>query len=61
MIEYVPQPSDPVPTTVLEPGMYAYGPPRLAHRAVCGSGAPCVLFIAFDAPMDAFAGKGGDH
>ena len=52
---------DGAPPTVLQPGMYAYGPPRLGHRAVCGSGAPCVLFIAFDAPMDAFAGKGGGH
>jgi len=50
---------DGAPTTVLKPGMYAYGPPRLAHRAICGSVAPCVLFIAFDAPLDAFAGKGG--
>jgi len=47
------------PTTVLKPGMYAYGPARLAHRAVCGSGAPCVLFIAFEAPVDALEGKGG--
>ena len=49
------------PTTVLEPGMYAYGPARLAHRAVCASAAPCVLFIAFEAPVDALAGKAGNE
>ena len=43
------------PTTVLKPGMYAYGPAKLAHEAVCASGAPCVLFIAFEAPVDAVA------
>ena len=48
-------------TTVLKPGMYAYGPARLAHRAVCGSGAPCVLFIAFEAPVDAVAGEAGNR
>jgi quercetin dioxygenase-like cupin family protein len=39
----------------LKPGMYAYGPPKLAHEATCAAGEPCVLFIAFDAPVDAFA------
>ena len=42
-------------TTVLKPGMYAYGPAKLPHEAVCASGAPCVLFIAFEAPVDAVA------
>jgi quercetin dioxygenase-like cupin family protein len=41
------------PTTVLKPGMYAYGPARKPHKAVCAKGAPCVLFIAFEAPVDA--------
>ena len=49
------------PTAVLKPGMYAYGPARLAHRAVCESTAPCVLFIAFEAPVDAVAGKAGNE
>jgi len=49
------------PTAVLKPGMYAYGPARLAHRAVCESAAPCVLFIAFEAPVDAVAGKAGNE
>ena len=43
------------PTTVLKPGMYAYGPAKLPHEAVCASGAACVLFIAFEAPVDAVA------
>ena len=41
------------PTVVLKPGMYAYGPAKRAHKAVCGNAAPCVLFIAFDTPVDA--------
>jgi quercetin dioxygenase-like cupin family protein len=46
------------PTTVLKPGTYAYGPAKRAHKAVCGKAAPCVLFIAFEAPVDAVAGDG---
>lgn len=37
----------------LRPGMYAYGPARLGHSAVCAPGEPCILFIAFEAPVDA--------
>lgn len=37
----------------LKPGMYAYGPPELGHSAACAAGEPCILFIAFDAPVDA--------
>ncbi|MGQ0645624.1 MAG: cupin domain-containing protein [Elusimicrobiota bacterium] len=37
----------------LKPGMYAYGPAKLPHKATCGKGDPCVLFIAFDGPIDA--------
>ena len=47
------------PMSVLRPGMYAYGPARLAHKAVCVSREPCVLFIAFEAPVDAIAAEGG--
>lgn len=47
------------PTTVLKSGMYAYGPAKLAHKAVCRSAVPCVLFIAFEAPVDAVAADGG--
>ena len=39
--------------TTLTPGTYAYGPPGKAHRAVCAQGDPCVLFIAFESPLDA--------
>jgi quercetin dioxygenase-like cupin family protein len=40
-------------TTMLRPGMYAYGPARLPHEAVCVGAAQCVLFIAFEGPVDA--------
>ena len=33
---------------VLKPGMYAFGPAKAPHSASCGSGAACVLFIAFE-------------
>jgi quercetin dioxygenase-like cupin family protein len=41
------------PATTLTPGMYAYGPAGMPHQAVCAAGDPCVLFIAFEAPVDA--------
>lgn len=40
------------PTAVLRPGTYAYGPAKLAHTAACVSTTPCVLFIAFEQPVD---------
>lgn len=40
-------------TAVLKPGSYAYGPAKLAHRAECKQAGPCVLFIAFEQPIDA--------
>lgn len=40
-------------TTVLKPGAYAYGPARKPHAGVCASADPCVLFIAFESPVDA--------
>ena len=40
-------------TVILKPGTYAYGPAKLPHKAVCASTAPCVLFIAFESPLDA--------
>ena len=42
----------------LKPGMYAYGPAKLSHEATCAAGDPCVLFIAFEAPVDAVAAEG---
>ena len=41
------------PPTTLKPGMYAYGPAKVPHVAVCAKGDPCVLFIAFEEPLDA--------
>jgi quercetin dioxygenase-like cupin family protein len=40
-------------TEVLRPGTYAYGPPKLPHKGFCAEGDPCVLFIAFELPVDA--------
>ena len=40
---------------VLANGTYAYGPPEKPHSASCISEEPCVLFIAFSKPVDAFA------
>lgn len=37
----------------LQRGMYVYGPAGHAHEGVCAPGADCVLFIAFEAPVDA--------
>lgn len=39
---------------VLEVGTYAYGPSKHPHTAYCEKGDPCVLFIAFEEPLDAF-------
>jgi uncharacterized RmlC-like cupin family protein len=38
---------------VLKRGMYAYGPAKLPHSALCAGSAPCVLFIAFESAVDA--------
>ena len=40
------------PTAVLRPGSYAYGPAKLSHKGTCVSSTPCVLFIAFELPVD---------
>ena len=40
-------------STVIKPGMYAYGPAKVPHSASCGAGASCVLFIAFESAVDA--------
>ena len=42
-------------TAVIETGSYAYGPAERPHDAYCEDGDPCVLFIAFEAALDAFA------
>ena len=43
---------------IIKPGAYAYGPARTPHKALCASIEPCVLFIAFEAPVDAFPSEG---
>jgi quercetin dioxygenase-like cupin family protein len=45
-------------TAVLKPGTYAYGPANLPHKAVCRQSGPCVLFIAFESPLDAVPFEG---
>ena len=43
---------------VLIPGTYAYGPAGKPHEARCLGSQRCVLFIAFEGPVDAEAVKG---
>ena len=38
---------------MLKPGMYACGQAKLPHVAMCESKETCVLFIAFEGPVDA--------
>ncbi len=40
-------------TAVLKPGTYGYGPAKKPHSGYCASAVPCVLFIAFESPLDA--------
>jgi quercetin dioxygenase-like cupin family protein len=44
---------DEMPSAVLKPANYAYGPAGLPHVATCQSDVPCLLFIAFEGPVDA--------
>lgn len=46
--------------TVLRAGSYAYGPANLPHLATCATGEACVLFIAFESPVDAMPGAAGE-
>jgi len=50
---------------ILRPGTYAYGPAKRPHSGFCASADPCVLFIAFESPLDAIpvesATKQGDR
>jgi quercetin dioxygenase-like cupin family protein len=39
---------------IMKVGSYAFGPANKPHTAKCGSKEPCVLFIAFEEPLDAF-------
>lgn len=38
---------------IMKPGTYAYGPAKLPHKASCNGRESCVLFIAFESPLDA--------
>jgi quercetin dioxygenase-like cupin family protein len=40
----------------LKAGSYAYGPAKAPHTAECRKAGPCVLFIAFEGPVDALPG-----
>lgn len=42
------------PSRKLQPGSYAYGPAKKPHTGRCGDSGPCVLFIAFEEPLDAY-------
>jgi len=42
-------------TRSLKKGDYAYGPAKKPHNGRCGDSGPCVLFIGFEKPLDAFA------
>jgi len=41
---------------VMKPGTYAYGPAKKPHKGTCASTEPCILFIAFESPVDAVPG-----
>jgi quercetin dioxygenase-like cupin family protein len=38
---------------IIKQGMYAYGPAKRPHKGYCASATPCILFIAFESPLDA--------
>lgn len=40
-------------TGTMKAGTYAYGPAKLPHSAECRGKDACVLFIAFESPVDA--------
>jgi quercetin dioxygenase-like cupin family protein len=45
-------------TATLKAGTYAYGPAKRVHEGKCTSSVPCVLFIAFESPLDAVPVEG---
>jgi anti-sigma factor ChrR (cupin superfamily) len=48
------------PPTLLDAFTYAYGPAALSHETRCGDAGECILFIAFEEPVDAIPLQGGD-
>jgi quercetin dioxygenase-like cupin family protein len=47
--------------SVLRAGSYAYGPAKARHEARCAKAGPCVLFIAFESPIDAVLVEGASN
>jgi len=47
------------PPVTFGPFTYAYGPAGLPHETRCGEGEVCILFIAFEDPVDAIDVRGG--
>lgn len=41
----------------LKPGSYAYGPAKAPHSGKCSKAGECILFIAFEKPVDAVANE----
>ncbi|MET6990622.1 cupin domain-containing protein [Sediminicola arcticus] len=39
---------------IINTGSYAFGPATKPHVGRCGDEGPCVIFIAFEEPLDAF-------
>lgn len=48
-------------TEIARSGTYIYAPPELPHEGRCGTGDPCILFIAFEEPIDATASGSISH
>jgi quercetin dioxygenase-like cupin family protein len=46
-------------TEIARPGTYIYGPAKLPHEGRCAAGDPCILFIAFEEPVDAIPAEEG--
>ncbi len=46
-------------TQIMKVGSYAYGPSKKPHTAKCRDTGSCIIFIAFEEPLDAFAIEGG--
>jgi mannose-6-phosphate isomerase-like protein (cupin superfamily) len=44
--------------SILKAGSYAYGPAKAKHEARCVDVGPCILFIAFESPIDAVPVEG---
>ena len=42
-------------TSTMKLGNYAFGPAKKPHTAKCVSKDPCILYIGFNEPVDAFA------